>query len=163
LTVLAHGDADGVSSAAVVKAALAGEYEAVKVYFTHPVDLAKDFEAFAEGDVYIVDVAIDEKTAEEVRRAFRSYGGRVVYIDHHPLSVDLPGVEVVHEVDMEPRKLLVHVVQVRAGGLRHGHVRRLYMNGRPVTPRRRRYQSRAGRYCLTFPTRIIPSSYWRRF
>ncbi len=98
LTVLAHGDTDGVSSAAVVKAALAGEYEAVRVYFTHPVDLPKDFEAFAEGDVYIVDVAIDEKTADEVRRAFRSYGGRVVYINHHPLSVDLPGVEVVHEV-----------------------------------------------------------------
>ncbi len=35
LTVLAHGDADGVCSAAVVNAALAGEYEAVKVYFTH--------------------------------------------------------------------------------------------------------------------------------
>jgi RecJ-like exonuclease len=60
LTVLAHGDADGVSSAAVVKAALSGEYEAVKVYFTHPVDSADDFEAFAEGDVYIVN----EKTAE---------------------------------------------------------------------------------------------------
>ena len=73
--MLAHGDADGVSSAAVVKAALAGEYETVKVYFTHPVDLVKDFEAFAEGDVYIVDVAIDDKTAEKVRRAFRSYGG----------------------------------------------------------------------------------------
>ncbi len=43
LTVLAHGDADGVSSAAVVKAALAGEYQAVRVYFTHPVDLAKDW------------------------------------------------------------------------------------------------------------------------
>jgi single-stranded-DNA-specific exonuclease len=105
LTVLAHGDADGVSSAAVVKAALAGEYEAVRVYFTHPVDLAKDFEAFAEGDVYVVDVAIDEKTADEVRRAFRSYGGRVVYIDHHPLSVDLPGVEVVHEVGSSASEL----------------------------------------------------------
>jgi len=67
LTVLALGDADGVSSAAVVKAALAGEYEAVRVYFTHPVDLAKDFETFAEGDVYVVDVAIDEKTAAGTR------------------------------------------------------------------------------------------------
>ncbi len=103
LTVLAHGDADG--SAAVVKAALAGEYEAVRVYFTHPVDLAKDFGAFAEGDVYIVDVAVDEKTADEVRRAFRSYGGRVVYIDHHPLSVDLPGVEVVHELGSSASEL----------------------------------------------------------
>jgi RecJ-like exonuclease len=33
----------------VVKASLAGEYETVRVYFTHPVDLAKDFGAFAEG------------------------------------------------------------------------------------------------------------------
>ncbi len=105
LTVLAHGDADGVSSAAVVKAALAGECEAVRVYFTHPVDSDKDFEAFAEGDVYVVDVAIDEKTAEEVRRVFRSYGGRVAYIDHHPLSVDLPGVEVVHEVGSSASEL----------------------------------------------------------
>jgi single-stranded-DNA-specific exonuclease len=85
LTVLAHGDADGVSSAAVVKAALAGEPEAVGGILHTPRRL-KDFEAFAEGGVYIVDVAI----AEEVRRAFRSYG-RVVYIDHHMLSVDLPG------------------------------------------------------------------------
>ena len=49
LTVSTHGDADGVCSAAVVKAALAGEYEAVEVYFTHPVNLADDFEAFAGG------------------------------------------------------------------------------------------------------------------
>jgi oligoribonuclease NrnB/cAMP/cGMP phosphodiesterase (DHH superfamily) len=49
LTVLAHGDADWVSSAAVVKAALAGEYEVARVYFTHPVDLAKDLEAFVGG------------------------------------------------------------------------------------------------------------------
>jgi RecJ-like exonuclease len=61
LTVLAHGDTDGVSSAAVVKAALAGEYEAVRVYCTHLVDLAKNFEAFAEGDIYIVDVAISTR------------------------------------------------------------------------------------------------------
>jgi single-stranded-DNA-specific exonuclease len=46
----------------VVKAGLAGEHEAVGVYFTHPVDLAKDFAAFAESNVYIVDTAIDEKT-----------------------------------------------------------------------------------------------------
>ncbi len=97
--------ADGVCSAAIVKAALAGEYEAVKIYFTHPVDLAKDFREFAEGDVYIVDVAVDEGAADEVRRAFRGYRGRVVYIDHHPLSVDLPGVEVVHEMGSSASEL----------------------------------------------------------
>lgn len=73
LTALAHGD--GVCSAAVVKAALAGEYDAVKIYFTHPAELARDFREFARGGVYIVDVAIDEKVADEVRRVFRSYGG----------------------------------------------------------------------------------------
>ena len=97
LTILAHGDADGVCSAALVKAALRGQYGEVQVVFTHPVDLPKDFEQYARGDVYIVDVAIDEKAAQEVQRLFRTYGGRVVYIDHHPLPVDLPGAEVVHE------------------------------------------------------------------
>jgi len=47
----------------------------VKIYFTHPVDVARDFREFAQGDVYIVDIAINEKTADEVRRVFRSYGG----------------------------------------------------------------------------------------
>ncbi len=50
-------------------------------------------------------MAIDEKTAEEVLRAFRSYGVRVVYIDHNPISVDLPGVEVVHEVGSSASEL----------------------------------------------------------
>ncbi len=59
LTVLARGDADWVSSAAVVKAALAGECKAVRVCFTPPDDLVRDFEAFAEGDVYVVEAAID--------------------------------------------------------------------------------------------------------
>jgi RecJ-like exonuclease len=97
LTILAHGDADGVCSAAIVKAALSGEYDEVRVYFTHPVDLLKDFGEAAAGDVYVVDVAIDELVARDVSEALRGHGGRVVYIDHHPLSVELPGVEVVHE------------------------------------------------------------------
>jgi len=57
------------------------------------------------GDAYIVDVAIDEKTAEEVQRTFRGCGGRIVYIDHHPLSVDLSGVEVVHVVGSSASEL----------------------------------------------------------
>ncbi|MGC8584224.1 MAG: DHHA1 domain-containing protein [Thermoproteus sp.] len=97
LTILAHGDADGVCSAALVRAAFAEEYEEVRIYFTHPVDLVKDFREAAAGDVYIVDVAIDEKLVGEVREAFSAHRGRVVYIDHHPLSADLPGVELVHE------------------------------------------------------------------
>ncbi|ABL88558.1 phosphoesterase, DHHA1 [Pyrobaculum islandicum DSM 4184] len=105
LTVFAHGDADGVCSAAVVVAALAGEYDEVEVYFTHPVDLLEDFREFARGDVYIVDVAIDEKAAEEAGRVFAGYGGRVVYVDHHPLSADLPRVEVVHEVGSSASEL----------------------------------------------------------
>ncbi|MEM4753289.1 DHHA1 domain-containing protein [Pyrobaculum sp.] len=97
LTILAHGDADGVCSAALVKAALRDQYSEIQVVFTHPVDLVKDFQQYARGDVYIVDVAIDEKAAQEVQKLFRAYGGRVVYIDHHPLSADLAGAEVIHE------------------------------------------------------------------
>ncbi|AFA39505.1 Single-stranded DNA-specific exonuclease [Pyrobaculum oguniense TE7] len=103
LTILAHGDADGVCSAALVKAALRGQYGEIQVIFTHPVDLPKDFQQYARGDVYIVDVAIDEKAAQEVQRLFRAYGGRVVYLDHHPLPVDLAGAEVVHEEAPSPR------------------------------------------------------------
>lgn len=97
LTILAHGDADGVCSAALVKAALGSKYDEVRVVFTHPVDLVKDFREFAAGDVYIVDVAIDEKYFSEAREALPSHRGRVVYIDHHPLPGEIPGIEIFHE------------------------------------------------------------------
>ncbi len=85
LTVLAHGDSDGVASASLVRAALAGTYDEMGVYFTHPYHLLRDFREFASGDVVIVDVALSEGVWREFLAELAGYGGRVTYIDHHPL------------------------------------------------------------------------------
>ncbi len=84
LTILAHGDSDGVVSAALAKAALANKYENTKVFFTHPVGLLQDFREVAKGDVVIVDVAINESHAAQLAQVFRKYPGGITYIDHHP-------------------------------------------------------------------------------
>ncbi|PUA33701.1 MAG: hypothetical protein B7O98_01675 [Zestosphaera tikiterensis] len=84
LTILAHGDSDGVCSAAIAKAALSSRYDEVKVFFTHPAGLLEDLTNFASGDLIIVDVAINETHVENIRNYLRNYGGEVTYIDHHP-------------------------------------------------------------------------------
>ncbi|MCD6324565.1 MAG: DHH family phosphoesterase [Desulfurococcales archaeon] len=90
LTILAHGDSDGVVSAALVKAALRKEYDEIRVFFTHPVGLPSDFKEFAEGDVVIVDIAVSEPHSEELAALFRRYGGSITYIDHHPPPLNIP-------------------------------------------------------------------------
>lgn len=101
LTIIAHGDSDGVCSAALAVAALHREYSVIKVYFSHPADLVKDLREFAKGDVVIVDIAISESHTAELIDFMGSYGGQITYIDHHPgpleLSIkDLPA-RVFHE------------------------------------------------------------------
>ena len=100
VAILAHGDADGVTSAAIAKHV----YRGAEVYFTHPVGLLDDFKEFASGKelVVILDIALDERNLEETVRLLGSSGSRVVYIDHHPCSGALErlrgaGVEVFHE------------------------------------------------------------------
>ncbi|MEZ0249243.1 MAG: DHHA1 domain-containing protein [Thermoproteus sp.] len=107
VTVFAHGDSDGVCSAALIKAALRRTAEEVKVYFTHPAGFLEDFAQFAQGDVYIADIAIDEGKAEEIERALEGHKGRVVYIDHHPLPEGFAprGVEVVHRLGASASEL----------------------------------------------------------
>ncbi len=87
LTILAHGDSDGVAAASLVLAALRSRYDRVNVRFTHPVGLAGDFREFAEGDVVIVDIAISESHFRELDEAFSRYPHRILYIDHHPPPV----------------------------------------------------------------------------
>ena len=84
LTIIAHGDSDGVCSAALAVAALRDEYPAILVYFSHPADLVKDLREFARGDVIIVDIAVSESHASELAEFMRSYSGEITYIDHHP-------------------------------------------------------------------------------
>ncbi|MEZ0320139.1 MAG: DHH family phosphoesterase [Pyrobaculum sp.] len=112
VTIFAHGDADGVCSAALLKAALRGA-EDVRVVFTHPVGLVEDFEKFAQGAVYIVDVAIDEISAEKVLKTLDNYDDKVVYIDHHPLPENFRPrrVEVVHELGVAASELTYRYLQ----------------------------------------------------
>ncbi len=65
-------------------AAFRGSYDEVKVFFTHPVGLLNDFREFAEGDVVIVDIAINEAHANELISTFRNYPGNITFVDHHP-------------------------------------------------------------------------------
>jgi len=89
LTVLAHGDSDGVASAALVVAALGRKYGVVNVRFTHPVGLFSDFREFARGDVVIVDIALSEAHAAAIAREFSRYPFNITYIDHHPPPVSI--------------------------------------------------------------------------
>ncbi|ABL78915.1 DHHA1 domain-containing protein [Thermofilum pendens] len=98
--ILAHGDSDGVTAAAIAKSV----YRDAEVFFTHPVGLAKDLEEFARGrsPVIILDVAVDEAGAPRLAEVLRSLGAEVVYVDHHPggealEKIRVPGVRVVHE------------------------------------------------------------------
>ncbi|MCD6428546.1 MAG: DHH family phosphoesterase [Desulfurococcales archaeon] len=110
LTILAHGDSDGVCSAALVAAALREDYREVKVVFTHPAGLLSDFRESAKGDVVIVDVAISEHYVRELEIAFKNYRhGIITYIDHHPEPLSLNprelSIEVVHSLTSSASEL----------------------------------------------------------
>ncbi|MEM2795183.1 MAG: DHH family phosphoesterase, partial [Thermofilaceae archaeon] len=97
--ILAHGDTDGVTAAAIVKAAL-GEGE---VYFTHPIGLLGDFKNYTRDAeiIVILDISLDERSLPALLSEFRNHRGVIIYIDHHPLSTsfqfEYSQLEVVHE------------------------------------------------------------------
>jgi RecJ-like exonuclease len=96
--VLAHGDGDGVCSAALALAFFRGRCE-VAVYFTHPVGLLQDIREFASlsDHIVVLDIAINELHASELVGVLEELAskGSVVYVDHHPLP---EGFEVPDEV-----------------------------------------------------------------
>ncbi|RLE98401.1 MAG: phosphoesterase [Thermoprotei archaeon] len=97
--ILAHGDADGVTAAAVAKSV----YGEAEVFFTHPVGLLEDFREFTKDAerVLILDISLDEKQLKDLLEEFKRFKGGILYIDHHPLPpgarLEEIGVEVVHE------------------------------------------------------------------
>lgn len=102
--ILAHGDSDGVSSAALAKAFLEKQGFNVRVYFTHPVGLLGDLKEFATGasGIFVVDIALNELHCNDVLALLGEFSrsSRVVYIDHHPLleEVKIPeGVTWIHD------------------------------------------------------------------
>lgn len=89
LTILAHGDSDGICSASIVKAALRDSYDEIETYFTHPVGLVNDLREFARGDLVILDVAIDERNAAKLAEYLEGCEGYTIYVDHHPPPLGL--------------------------------------------------------------------------
>jgi len=87
--IFAHGDGDGVSSAAIALAVL----KDARVFFSHPVGLLNDLkDNVRPGDnVIIVDIAINERHALKIYKLFKvlSEKGNLVYIDHHPEPIEL--------------------------------------------------------------------------
>ncbi len=78
--IFAHGDCDGVASAAIAYSVYRG-----KVVFSHPVGLLGDLEEFGrEGRrVVILDISLDEETWRQIAEKLRSFD-EAVFIDHHP-------------------------------------------------------------------------------
>ncbi len=86
--ILAHGDGDGVCSAALALSFLRSQCD-VSVYFTHPAGLLHDLREFTSkgSGVVILDIAVNELHTEEIVKSLEEYAseGLVIYIDHHPL------------------------------------------------------------------------------
>lgn len=87
--IFAHGDSDGVASAALIYRYLRDKGAFPKVVFSHPAGLLGDLREFAQSssNVFIVDIALNEVHKEEIFALLEklSKRGEVVYIDHHPL------------------------------------------------------------------------------
>ncbi len=95
ILIFAHGDGDGVTSAALAMAALRRKYqsEEVRVFFSHPVGLYGDLKEQVKDDVrvlLILDIALDERSLEQLEKYLKDLSRRmeVVYIDHHPTPLD---------------------------------------------------------------------------
>jgi RecJ-like exonuclease len=107
--ILAHGDSDGVCSAALVKYCLPqGE-----IWFTRPITLLRDLKEVEDGTmVVILDIALSETQKVEILPRIRELAQRdeVVYIDHHPLPPetlknDIPATHFVHQPGMSTAEL----------------------------------------------------------
>jgi len=91
--IFAHGDGDGVSSAALVKAYVELRGYTAQVVFSHPAGLLSDLKEFVGGakEVFVVDIALSEVYKDEVLNLLGELSKTrgVTYIDHHPLLEDV--------------------------------------------------------------------------
>jgi len=83
--ILAHGDCDGICSAAQVKHL----YTDSKVFFTHPHGILGDLKNQMTKDIekiFILDIALDEEVWRDLIEEINRLSGDIdiVYIDHHP-------------------------------------------------------------------------------
>ncbi len=107
--VLAHGDTDGICSAALAKA----RFPEAEVWFTRPVTFEKDLAEVENGTTLIVlDIAISETHKTQIFRRMRelAHHDEVLYIDHHPLPPDtlredVPATQLVHTIGQSTSEL----------------------------------------------------------
>ena len=100
LVILAHGDCDGVCSAAL---SLSTNKDA-HVIFTNPFDLLSELRSLVGKNLIITDIAITQAHKDEIVKELTRISARqeVFYFDHHPLphalsANDLPKNAVVGE------------------------------------------------------------------
>lgn len=105
--ILAHGDSDGICSAAIALSAFRG----AKLFFSHPVGLATDLRQ-VDGNLLVVDIALPSKEHYEAVKELRRIsdaGNKIIYIDHHPYPPNFstegfPG-ELVHSLNASASEL----------------------------------------------------------
>ena len=106
--IFAHGDVDGICSAAI---ALAANPEA-QVFFSHPYGLVGDLNEARDSDkVIICDISLSENHVLRLMDKFSAISekGQLFYVDHHPLpdgltDSDIPG-KVIHRVGSSASEL----------------------------------------------------------
>lgn len=103
--IFTHGDVDGVTSAALVKAV----FTEAKIFFSHPSGLLTDLQAniTKNDDLIILDIALDEKDWRDIINFLSKLNGKIIYIDHHPLPTNFkkPNFTLIHKVGISTAEL----------------------------------------------------------
>jgi single-stranded-DNA-specific exonuclease len=81
MQIIAHEDADGICSAALVRMTNPSS----KVFFSKPCSLLHDLDQMdTRRDLVVLDLALCELAKEQIVSRLCGWGSRVLYIDHHP-------------------------------------------------------------------------------
>ena len=81
MQIIAHEDADGICSAALVRMTDPSS----RVFFSKPCGLLHDLgQMDTRRDLVLLDLALCELAKEQIVSKLSRWGGRVLYIDHHP-------------------------------------------------------------------------------
>ncbi len=81
MQIIAHEDADGICSAALVRMTNPSS----RVFFSKPCSLLHDLDQMeTRKDLVVLDLALCELAKEQIVSRLSRWGGRVLYIDHHP-------------------------------------------------------------------------------
>lgn len=81
MQIIAHEDADGICSAALVRMT----DPASSVFFSKPCSLLHDLDQMdTRRDLVVLDMALCELAKEQIVSRLSRWGGKALYIDHHP-------------------------------------------------------------------------------